>query len=213
MIKIIVAYDEQDSAIGYYCLECKNDLAALIDENANFLTVDYINSRICNHAYITIKLENIDFDNFIFVAYSHGEKSGKSLLCNGSAYLDASNVHLFKNSLVYSMACATGKRLGHDLINQGCLAFIGFNDVVEVVQEYSDIIRRCENWALIMFLLKDIALVAAFDDMKREFTRQIDILEESDFGSSSWLIGNRDALVLLGNENLTRRDFWEYKKN
>ncbi|TAE04791.1 MAG: hypothetical protein EAZ97_00010 [Bacteroidetes bacterium] len=153
------------------------------------------------------KIEQQNFENFIFVGYSHGEQTGKSLLCNKSAYVDEYNVHLFKNTLFYAMACSTGAKLAHQLIEKECWTFIGFNKVVQVVKDYQHIAQRCDNWGIMLFLGTDISIGEAFSNMKQEFTKQIDILEDEDFGSASWLVGNRDALVLYGNKNLTRQDF------
>jgi len=208
MINIFVTYDEKDSDIGYYCEACKSDLEQFLNEQENIQVV-YISSDKCNHAYISLILENRSYERFIFVAYSHGNSNGESLLCNRKAYLDTYNAHLFADSMVYAMACSAGEKLGKELIRRGCKIFVGFDKEVRVLEAYKDLFKRCDNWALTLFLGKDISITDAVESMKLEFTKQIDYLEEihNDYISASWLTENRDSLVLYGNKNLTRNDF------
>ena len=202
MIELCISYDEKDVKIGEYCKYCKEKLNDYLSTNPD-IVVHNFNSGISNHVYISTFLPSKSC-NFIFVAYSHG--STTQLLCKGSVYIDEYNANLFKKSMVYAMACSAGAELGKTLIHNGCKVFIGFNKEVHSVEGYEKVSERCENWGIMSFLLspEPITIGEAFKSMKNEFTNQIDRLGMFE---ASWLVGNRDALVLLGDKNITRSYF------
>ncbi len=201
MIRLYIACDERDTKIGYYCEYCKDRLSDYLSNEQKF-SIHNLDSTKTNHIYISNILKD-NLSNSIFIAYSHGSET--SLLCDSKAYLDEFNSNLFENSIVYAMTCLAGAKLGKELINQGCKVFVGFDKEVIVMEKYKHISERCENWAIALFLLENYTIEEAFNSMKKEFTKQCDSLYKTDYFNSSWLIGNRDALVLYG-DGLARID-------
>ena len=202
-----VAFDNANISLGAYFEQSKVDLIAYININDNNASINEIASLRCNQAYIDIVIPKVNQQNFVFVAYSHGVDD--HLHASGTFYIRAGvNSSLFINSLFYSMSCDCGKSLGTTLINDGCLAFIGYNNIAWALRGvYTQLSIECDNFGIKRFISGD-TIIDAYVAMKNNFNIQIDNLEQNgEILLASYLRKNRDALVIFGNEALTFGEF------
>ena len=213
MINIVIAFDNQNKALGQYFDDCQKDIVALLEEQKHLVKSFFaIPTPQCNVAYIDITIPQLNPNPFIFIAYTHGIDNG--LKCSGSSFVSVDNCHHFVNSLFYSTACFIGKKLAPELIGKGCKSFIGFKEDSEVFQNASrrQTFIECDNYALKMFMTSDSTVGQAFDSMKNYYTNKIDRLVE--LGEDPLFIGaltaNREALVCLGDKNLKKEDFFVF---
>jgi len=212
MINIFVAYDKQDAHLGGYFESCKNQLFGVLAEHDELFyeNVHEISGHQCNHVYIDLTIPLYNVNPFIFIAYSHGDE--KSLFCEKNSYVEKDvNAHLFTNSLFYTTACSAGKELGRHLVEQGCLTFVGYEKTINKYQkdDKKEISINCDNFGIIAFLLKDITIFEAYFLMKKNYTQQIDRLNNvKDILFAADLVEARDALVCLGDKNLKKEDLF-----
>ena len=209
MIRVIASIDEKDPHLGLFFDECGQRLRSLLD-NSNLLQGHFqINSQICNSAYIEIALsKKLKNRPFIFIAYTHGNE--KALICQGNQYVNSENAYVFNGSLMYSMACLTGKTLGELLIESGCRTFIGYKESswVFLQEDYKEITMNCEFSGLTCFFNNDLTIKECFDKMKSYYEYQINQLTScADVLAISNLVANKEALVLLGDPNVKASDF------
>ena len=215
MIKFVIAFDNQNTKLGQYFEDCKNDIAALLEEQSHLVKYhSQLPSNQCNEAYIDIAIPQLNPNPFIFVSYTHGTHNG--LICNGNYFVSIVNSCYFANSLFYSTACFVGRKLAPELINNGCKTFIGFKDESKVIFE-NPVDRKVfidsDNFGIKMFLTKSDATIGqSFESMKNYYTQKIDYYEYTLKNTimASFLRENRDALVCLGDKNLKKEDLFVY---
>lgn len=211
MINIIIAVDDQNCHLGQYFEDCRKDIATLLDEQTQLVkSCSKISSSQCNVAYIDITIPQINSNPFIFIAYTHGIDNG--LKCQGASFISIDNCHHFANSLFYTTACLVGRELAPELINKGCITFIGFKEESEVFHNvsYRNTFIECDNYALKMFMTSDTSIGKAFNSMKDHYTNKIDRLMElrEDPLFIGALTANREALICLGNKELKKEDLF-----
>jgi len=211
MISFIVAYDNQDINLGIYFEECKNQLLGVLTEHSEIVDrVHEIAGNLCNNAYIDMTIPLHNSNPFVFIAYSHGNE--KALCCGNNRYVEKDiNTHHFTNCLFYTTACSVGKELGKHLIEQGCLAFVGYERIINVYQQddKKEISRNCDNAGIIAFLSENITIFEAYTKMKSYYTQQIDRLHNiRDILFTADLVEARDALVCLGDKSLKKEDLF-----
>lgn len=99
---------------------------------------------------------------------------------------------------------------GKQLIDDGCLAFVGFNNESQVLcdSDYANVIMNCDQACLFAFLNDNVNLkdalklaIAYYDTQIENCSRNNNIMLQS------ILIANREALCMYGDETLTRNDF------
>lgn len=207
MISVNIAYDNKDFVLGDFFQRCKQDLIDYLEAtNGGDYTVDEINTGRCNEVYIQHRISSLNTNNFLFVAYSHGDAD--CLTAGGAAYIHLdSNAHLFSNSLFYAVACSVGARLGQHLIDSGCHVFIGYKDTFYFLNRQLELAVNCANIGIKMFLLgKNVG--EAFRLVENFYDREIDkLMAFNDIMAAGFLTRNRNALVLIGNNDLTIDDF------
>jgi hypothetical protein len=213
MINLIIAYDDKDLDLGTYFKDCKKQLLSILEEQNDPLKykLNEISSDYCNNVYINSLMPQHMSNPFIFIAYSHGNE--KALCCGNSCYIEKNvNTHYFKNSLFYTTACSTGKELGEDLINKGCLAFIGYKTEAIAFLEGSmkEISIKCDNAGITEYLSNDITIFEAFKKMKDCYTQQIDrVLNDNKLALfAATLVEARDSLVFFGKNELKKEDMF-----
>jgi hypothetical protein len=210
MIRVNIAFDDQDIGLGSFFQECKQDLIDYLEDrrinNDDNYTVDEIHSGHCNEVYLEHKISSINADNFLFIAYSHGDTD--CLTVNGAAYIHLnSNAYLFNNSFFYAVACSVGARLGQNLIDSGCHVFIGYKDSFYVLNGKLKLSVNCANIGIKMFL-SGKSVEESFRLIKSFYNQEIDkLVSFSDIISASILTSNKSALVLVGRNDLTIEDF------
>ncbi|OIQ22056.1 MAG: hypothetical protein BM557_01370 [Flavobacterium sp. MedPE-SWcel] len=195
MIDTVLVIDESDNTLGSFFQSCQNDLYAFF--NLTGVNPTLINSNRLND--LSIKVTTEPLEKFIFGAYSHGDKN--CLVKAQLPYIStALNNSFFKNSFFYTFSCSSGYELGSNLIENGCLTFIGYNQVISIWSTYIKPFVECANYGLIRFYDGEDTY-SIVEQMKVKYTNEIDSIYSSDFLIASILRENRDALVIHG-ENI-----------
>jgi len=205
MDKIILAYDEDDADAGSYYKGCADHLVSLITSNCHFT---FISKRNLNFVYVDQVLTDISEHNFLFFAYSHGEKH--QLSCGLGHYLScSSDLNPFNNTFFYSYACLAGNNFGETLIRSGCQGFFGYKNVVNHYSNHESLFIECTNYGIKMMLQGDNA-VTAERKMKENYEEVADNLSGMlDFVAAE-LLDTRDALIRLGREDFKLSELGEY---
>ena len=206
MINTIIAYDDNDVDFGIYFSESHNDIHSQFQLNAliNNVSISGIN---CTEVGINQKLNSLNGGSFIFIAISHGNEDE---LWSHEVYISSNNANKFNNSFVYSTACLTGKKLANILLENGAVAFIGYNDTILIPLDYSNLFYTCENFGIKSFVNNEETIEVCYNKLKENYTSQIDLLLGGSLEEliiASTLIDNRDKLILLGNSTITRSYF------
>jgi hypothetical protein len=210
MISVNIAFDDKDSELGTFFQECKQDLVDFLErrrvDNGDDYTIDEIHTSRCNEVYIQERISSVNSNNFLFVAFSHGDED--CLTASGTAYIHSdSNSHLFSNSFFYAVACSVGARLGQNLIERGCQVFIGYKEPFCILHQREHLAVNYANIGIKMFLSGHSA-EEAFRLIERFYTQEIDkLVGFNDIIAAGVLMGNRSALVLYGRNDLTINDF------
>ncbi len=206
MINALIAYDDQDFDLGDYFQSSHGDIVNSINAN-QLVSITSIQGLNCTELNINTTIQGLNGARFIFVAIAHGNEE---VVAANEVFISNNNSADFTNSLFYSCACSNGHTLGRILVNAGCLTFVGYKDDVWVVEDYHEIFYGCQNSGIKSFLIHPETIQVSFDKMIAHYTQEIDRLVAGsidDVVAASSLIGNRDCLVLLGNNNLTHADF------
>jgi hypothetical protein len=212
MINIMVACDNKDINLGAYFEDCKNQLLSILEEQREFANyaLHELSGNHFNNVYIDFIMPQYKPNPFIFIAYSHGNE--KELYCENDSYVKKeANTHHFANSLFYTTACSVGKELGEDLIDKGCLAFIGYkrDTVVFIEGLRKDVSRNCDHAGIIAFLADDITIFDAFKKMKNYYAQQIDRLNNvKDRLFAGHLVEAMESLVFFGKSDLRKEDMF-----
>lgn len=210
MINFIVSFDDLDPVLGKYFHKSHLDFYEFISEHPVLLNEykEIPTSKTYRH-YIDKTTRQYNSKSFVYIIYSHG--NANEFRCAGMPYICSSNANNFINSFVYSTACLTGKKLAHDLINNGCKTFVGYKEVsYAFLGKYRDISINCDNYALKMFLLMDVSIEEAVNSMKKYITQQIDKLDKNYENPlyTARLAANREALICIGNTLLKKEDIF-----
>lgn len=201
---IIVAYDNLDPELGDYFSACAKQIKESIP---NKYILSNIFNKALNIANIDLELSKINQKKFIFLAYSHGTE--KTLVANQKAFIECkTNTKNLKNGFLHTNACSSGQELGKEIIEKGGLAFIGYDEEINVLRsEYQDLFMRCDNYAIIFFINNEKSTIkAAFQASKNFYNNKIDELLSHQPLVAAELINARDALVAYGNLDLTIKD-------
>ncbi|MDF0716946.1 hypothetical protein PY092_12360 [Muricauda sp. 334s03] len=209
MIEFIIAYDERDLELGTYFQKCRDELHTLIQNLPNFShTANDVPANRCNMAYLEINLGKLRDMPFIIAAYTHG--NSKQLVVNGTRFIDTDEDNsYFQNSFFYTNSCSSGIKLGPNLIDNNCSAFIGFDSDVDALlgDYYEDLSIKCDNYGITAFLSQEITAIQAYDQMRDNYTNEIQKLQNSmDILRAGILINARESLVFHGNKELTKTD-------
>ncbi|MBC7748368.1 MAG: hypothetical protein H7Z76_07305 [Methylotenera sp.] len=206
MINALIAYDENDVDFGVYFLESHDDIISDCKQNQLVSSISICGFN-CTEEGIKKSLNIINGNSFVFIAISHGNEDE---FWSHEVYLSANNASQFQNSFIYSTSCSTGKNLAQILIDNGSLAFIGYNDTILVPLDYSKLFYTCENYGIKSFLNNEETIETSYNKLIENYTIEIDILTAGSMEEliiASTLIDNRDRLILLGNGSLTRNYF------
>lgn len=211
MTNIAIAFDDKDKNLGNYFLNCKNDISGFFSDQKHLVkgTPVLIPSEKCDQTNIDIEIAKINTTPFIFIAYSHGNEN--ALRCNGNSYVKKGvNTRNFSKSLFYTNSCLSGKHLGEELIDNGCLAFIGYVEEIEAPlnKEYENVSINCDNSGIKTFLSDDIPISKAFQRMRNYYTKNIDKYNMIDPIFAAMLVRNRESLILHGNNDLKKEDLF-----
>jgi hypothetical protein len=195
-------------------MQCAEDCENLLKE---FLktTPTLLKGNLLNQVNVDIQLEMKGDVNFIFAAYSHGVED--ALKVDGNPYVKVDvNTHLFKKGLVYTNACLSAQELGHDLVENGAFAFVGYNEEVPVWEDevFKEILKNVDNYALALFLSGQ-TIGDAVNSAKKYISNIIALTEPYKYKTGFVNISNvykaelkemREAMDIIGNKNLTIHD-------
>ena len=207
MIKFGIAFDNNDVELGDYFRLSKEDIISFIAAHCQDHNIIEIPSIQCNQAFIDFTIPQINADNFLFLAYSHGNHD--SLTAGGAFYIKKEvNSALFVNSLFYSMSCLSARELGSDLIGNGCHAFVGFKENANaLLGSFQALSIECDNYAIKAFI-NGAGIKSAVEQMKANFTDKIDqLILAGEPLRAAYLRQNRDALWFDGVEDLVFTSF------
>lgn len=211
---ILIAFDSLDEVQGTYFTKCSKELKnhlPLYLENK----VELVFEQNLNFASVGLKLEEINDDAFILSAFCHGTKLSLNGL--GRPFLKLKeNSNLLKNGLVYTNACSAGQDFGRTIINEGVIAFVGYDREVDslISEELLPISIRCDVYALHLFLHKNNTLRDAEISAKKFITaKSREILKNGDRFAAAKLIANRDAMIIHGNDQITFNELFQIDAN
>ncbi len=210
MTDIVLVFDDNDidtdevAGLGYFFKACASDIKTHFKSSLHNLIE--IHGNNLNSQYVNQVLESLSSKKFIFLAYSHGSESALLYDNQTKEYVSISNSIEFLNTFVYTWSCSTGKELGKELIDNGALAFIGYDNLTYAGTGETDLFVETANWGIKQFVLGS-QVKTVFYSMRDKYSEVIDFLqtEKNDFFVASFFRKNRDALVLHGN-NITISD-------
>lgn len=205
MINAIITYHDNDVDLGDYFTGSHTDLTNHFDNKP--IAITSIAGDNCTEQFVNATITGLRGVRFIFIAVAHGNED---IVAANEAFVSQNNVVQFNNSLFYSCSCLNGASLGNKLIAAGCLAFVGYMKVVTVILDYLAVFYTCQNFGIKSFLETAEILSMSFQKMHDYYTSEINRLltgSTDDIIAASYLIANRDALILLGDGNLTSNDF------
>lgn len=198
----ILVYDDLDEKLGSYFYDCAMEIKGLLPQQFQNTLIEIFGERL-NMANIDLQLQKANQTGYIFAAYSHGKPS--SLVCRNVTYLESGlNSSFCINGLIYSNACSIGQILGKQIVEDGAKAFVGYNEDAEAIlaESFRRASIRCDNYALILFL-NGYPLKVAVEKAKAFYSKMIDKTYKVNPLIAASLVKNRDALVLIGDEELT----------
>ncbi len=208
MIRTFIAYDNNDFELGDYFDDSHTDIIDEIVAN-KLIQRTSISGLECTEVKVNECIQAFNGLRFVFVGLSHGNEQQ---LISNEAFVSATNAAAFTNSFFYTCACSTGDQLGGVLIEAGCLVYIGYNDTVLLHVDYYQVFYKCQNFGIKSFLLNKETINVSFDKMIAYYNEEIERLVNEggtdEVIASSFLLSNRDGLILLGNGNLTPNDFF-----
>jgi hypothetical protein len=206
MINILLAYDDDENDyLGEFCRQCYYRLTQYFQHKENCKIIE-LDNNVLKKEHIENAISALDGNPFIFLAYSHGEKG----CLNGiDDYVDIQNCYFFNNSFFYTFSCSSGKELGERLITNGCHSFIGYDKVVYIIKSQESYFADCANYGIIRFLEGETS-ENALNRMLDNYELVIDkLIGERGIGFPviAELVQNKNALVLLGRDNLSVGEF------
>ena len=208
MIKIVVAYDDNDSALGDYFEESYNNLLQTI-QAANETPTTILRGLECNEANVNNAVNPLKVNPFLFVGLSHGD-DGNCLLTENDTYVSPNNAVNFTNSFFYTTGCNSGLDLRQNLLQHGCKVFVGYTDnsKAPLNEDYNSMFIDCELYALKQFLSSNNTMDELFDEMLSYTQTQIDWLFANDeIVEAMDLQSNLDCIKIFGDGSLRRQDF------
>jgi len=197
MINTLLVFDEKDKDLGGFFSICKKDLSDFFDIKE--ISPDIIDKNSVFEMILPIKIANFNSKNFVFAAFTHGDKS--NLLQSGTnPYISTSNnLEIFKDSFFYTFACEAGEVLGTELIKNGCKCFIGYNEKTHIWNNWKIPFVKTSTYGLKLFFER-ISTKEILLKMQSCYNEEIDKLYKNDFVIASILMENRDALVMYGED-------------
>lgn len=209
MVKILIAYDHADPALGPYFSSCYQEMQCHAEQcNTVFQVLELDSSN--DDQVLQNAITDLEGRPFIFTAFTHGEND--TILLANSPLVHPKNAYYFGDSMVYTCACNAGKALANHLTHHNCRAFIGFSyeNKLPQMDSYDSYFQECEMFGLKIFMEGSSSIQESYDAMIKYYTDKFDELVEVNSPAAWMLLINRDALVLEAsdsNRQLTLVDF------
>lgn len=206
MTDVIIATDDLDGTLGTYFQLCATDLynAIVVSGGVNNYRVAQMTSVDLTASNIVTAVKGANVDKFVFVVFSHGSSTALGKNCQGGIFIDiAMGVSHFAGSLFYTFACSSGRKLGPQLVADGCHSFWGYKNPAYVIRAFDNDFVDCANYGFKMLLVGNDAQTS-YDMMRDRHTAVANhLVSISEFFAASVVVENRDNLVLHGNPSLT----------
>ena len=198
MANTVIVVDNTDEKLGAFFQICIDDLDNFFKQTA----IQPIMLYSHNLNDLSVQLTTQPLKTFVFAAYSHG--SDTSLLKSNSPYISTTlNNTCFHEAFFYTFSCKSGHELGSNLVENGCLCYIGYKRTVSIWDGFVQPFVICANHGLKLFF-NGLSTSNILVEMKAQYNIEIDSFYQKDYMISSILRENRDALVLHGNDiNIT----------
>jgi len=211
MIKVMVIFDDCDSSLGEFFTSFYYDLIPFFQKYKRHFELICIHGEDLDKQIIEKHISSFNQSPFLCLSYSHGIDHALLHDETRKEYINQHNSYFFGNSFFYTVSCKTGKELGTLLIQHGCQAFIGYKDEVHVAafKEYEEYFMKCANYGIKQFFKGKTAL-DIYISMLDKYEEVMDLIPENHPDKlliNAWLGKNKNALVLLGDENSTIKDF------
>jgi hypothetical protein len=205
MINIFLVSDEEDEKLGCFLKTCSIEIKKLFTSNVNI--IELTSKMIQNEIVINQRISEID-TSFVFIAFTHGSDSELTGSKNIPYVAVGKNDNLFKDTLFYCFSCKTGVILGKEIINKKGKCFVGHTKEVYAsnISKYQHLFYQ----PILFFWMNFISgntIFSCVQAKKEEYTRIIDNIYEEDMFHASYLMNNRDSLVVYGVEDCCINDF------
>ncbi|AMJ65955.1 hypothetical protein [Hymenobacter sp. PAMC 26628] len=205
MVNIIVVADDLDDIIGENCRLSYGHLSQEI--GSADLNLQLITGENCHSDAVVDAIIAFDQQPFVFVGYSHGNKSALISTVAQNGYVSVNNAHHFGTSLFYTTSCSSAVELKGKLIEANCFAYVGYDDKVIVPENEQDqqLFITCENTALVHFLNSDDTLAESVEVMRqRHWAQYNEFLNRDEYVTASLLMQNLDCLAWEDTGSLRR---------
>ncbi|MFZ4544720.1 MAG: hypothetical protein ACOYOA_11760 [Saprospiraceae bacterium] len=212
MIRIVVAYDDNDSELAEYFEESYDDFLQSMQLAQETATV-VLRGLECTEQNVNTAVVPINSNPFLFVGLSHGDNTGTYLLTENDTYVSPTNAVNFSNSFFYTTGCKVGLVLRENLLHHGCKVFVGYidNSKVPLNEFYNYLFIDCELFALKKFLNTDSSIGELYNEMLSHTQIQIDwLIAIDEIVEAMDLQSNKDCLMLFGDSSVCRQDFQAY---
>jgi hypothetical protein len=210
MIKIVVAYDDNDSTLADYFEESYSNLLQSIQSAQETPTV-VLKGLECTEINVNAAVTALNVNPFLFIGLSHGDETGNYLLTENNNYITPNNSENFINSFFYTTACNAGLGLRENLLQNGCKIFIGYTDnsKAPLNEDYNSLFIDCELYAIKQFMSSNSTIDELFNAMMNYTQTMIDRLFENDetIIEAMDLQRNKDSMILFGDGSLCKHDF------
>lgn len=209
MIKVVIAYDDNDSALGDYFEESYDNLCHAIHATGDNQTI-VLRGLDCDEANINSAVVPLNINPFVFVGLSHGDITGTYLLTESDNYVSPDNAVNFPNSFFYTTGCNVGLVLREALLENNCKVFVGYTDYSKAPlnEDYNSMFIDCELFALKQFMSTNNTLHQLFSEMLDYTQTQIDYLFAHDeIVEAMDLQSNKDCISIFGDGSLRKSDF------
>ncbi len=192
---VLISY--KNSSLGNYFLQCAAKIEGVLAEQNPNAEIIILKNQNCSQLYLDEKLSQINSDSFLLAAYCHGLEDSFNSSSGTPFVKKGKNDYLFRNGFIFTNSCYSGAMLGPALIENRAELFVGFNDETFVELGYADIFADCDNFPLMLFLLKrefyEEKRAELLKTIKDFYNQQVDKLDHFAAGR---LIDNRDSLVI-----------------
>ena len=204
MINTVLLYDNKDATLGTFFNLCANKFLHLHNALYNHSVSAEHNTENCEKEVIESVLSAYNNSNFLFVSFLHG--NADAMYISNEKVVSCDNAHFFTNAFCYTFSCYCGKNLATILLQNNACVFWGYIDKAYSVSGYEEDFADLAISGLKHFF-DNKTIEEAHNAVIEEYTNKIDELYQINFITASFVMRNRDSMVVLGDKSLTVNDF------
>ena len=196
------AYDSATSFASECAREVKMFLLKTEFEISEFFGVDACVEKV--HGHMQFSLSEVQG----FLNYGHGNKQ-TIFGNNGEVLFDISSAGLLKNKICYVLACSAAKVLGKEIVGNGGICFLGFNEDFTYSTSHENLFKVCVNSGIKAMIFEKMTIGEAYERMRETFDQTI-VKVVSTAGIYNWLVTvflreDKNCLELIGDSNASLR--------